>query len=396
MGELDGVRVLDLTRALAGPFCTMVLGDMGAEVIKVEMPGTGDDSRSWGPPFLEGESAYFLSINRNKKSVTLNLKAEEGLKILHGLAEKSDVFIENFRPGVTKKLRIDYETISEINPKIVYCSITGFGSEGPYRDRPGFDVIIQGMSGLMGVTGEEGRPPVKVGVAITDLIAGLYAVNAVLIGLLRQRRTGEGQLVDVSLLDSAASIMTHMAHICLAGGEAPPRLGSAHPQIAPYQAFEAKGGKYLTVGAANERLWRIFCEAAGLEELIDHPKFSVNAKRVENREELVKIIQERLLTKTRDEWLEIFQGAGLPCGPVYGLDEVFEDPQIAYRGMILEMDHPKAGKIKQIGIPTKFSKSPGSIRSPPPTLGQHTEEVLRDLLGFDRAKIEELRRAGVV
>ncbi|NIN52710.1 MAG: CoA transferase [Nitrososphaeria archaeon] len=396
MGELNGVRVLDLSRALAGPFCSMMLGDMGADVIKVERPGLGDDSRAWGPPFIRGESAYFLSLNRNKRSITLNLKKPEALEILYELVQSSDVFLENFRPGVTERLNIDYKTVKEINSEIVYCSISGFGSEGLYRDRAGLDIIIQGMAGLMSVTGEEERPPVKVGVAIADLIGGFYATIMTTTALLHRARTGKGQQVEVSLLEGTVSIMTHMAHIAFATGETPKKLGTAHAQVAPYQSFMAGDGKYLSVGVPNERLWAAFCEATGLMELLNHPSFNVNAKRVQNRAELIKIIQEKMLTKSQEEWIEIFDRVGLPTGPVYDLVEVYKDPHIIHRGMIMEMEHHKAGRIKQIGVPMRFSETPCSIRIPPPTLGQHNEEILRELLDLSREKIEALREGGII
>lgn len=393
---LEGIRVLDLSRILTGPFCSMILADLGAEVIKVEMPGKGDDTRSWGPPFIEGESAYFLCINRNKKSMTLNLKKEKGKEILHKLVEKCDVLLENFSPGVTQKLGVDYGTICKINPRIIYCSISGFGQTGPYKDWPAYDIIIQGMGGLMGITGEHGRPPVRIGVAITDMGAGMYAAIAVLSALVAREKTGKGQWIDVSLLDSTVSWLTYMAANYFATGEVPIRAGSAHPNIVPYQCFETSDGKYLTVAVGNDNLWKSFCNALGLEELIENPKFATNPKRVENRNELIPILTKIFLTKTREEWMEVLLKERVPCGPVYTMDEVFHDPQVLHRSMLVEIEHPKAGRIRQIGIPMKFSETPGKIKAPPPLLGQHTKEILRSLLGYSENDIDQLKKEGII
>ncbi len=393
---LEGIRVLDLSRILTGPFCTMILGDLGAEVIKVEMPGRGDDTRSWGPPFLDGEAAYFLSVNRNKKSITVNLKAEKGREIVYKLAEKSDVLIENFSPGVTERLRIDYKTISRINPKIVYCSITGFGQTGPYRSRVAYDIILQGMGGFMGITGEPDRPPVRIGVAITDLIAGMYAAIAILSALRARDQTGRGQYIDIALLDSTVSFMTYMAANYFATGEVPPRMGSAHPNIVPYQCFKAGDGKYFTLAVANDRIWQSFCKAVGLEHLAEDTRFKTNPDRVRNRSQLIPMLEKLFLEKPRDEWLKILEENRVPAGPVYTMDEVFSDPQVLHREMLIEMSHPKIGKIKQIGTPMKLSETHCEIKLPPPLLGQHTEEVLKDLLGYTQEEIKQLREQGVI
>jgi len=393
---LEGIRVLDLSRILTGPFCSMILADLGAEVIKVEMPWRGDDTRLWGPPFIKGESAYFLCLNRNKKSITLNLKNEKGREILYKLIQKCDVFLENFKPGVTKRLGVDYETISSINPRIIYCSITGFGESGPYRDYPAYDIVIQGMGGLMGITGEPDRPPVRIGVAITDIGAGMYSAIAILSALIVREKTRKGQWIDVSLLDSTVSWMTYMAANYFATGIVPKRMGSAHPNIVPYQCFKASDGKYLTVAVGNDRIWKNFCEALGLENLVENPKFATNPKRVENRDKLIPILEKVFLSKTRDEWIEILLKKGVPCGPVYTMDEVFRDPQVLHRKMLVEIEHPKVGKIKQIGIPMKFSETPGQIKAPPPLLGQHTEEILKNLLGYSEEEINQLRSEEVI
>ena len=393
---LDSIRILDLSRDLAGPFCSMILADLGAEVIKVEIPGRGDEARSWGPPFICGESAYFLSVNRNKKSVTINLKTEEGREILYKIVEKSDVFLENFRPGVAERLGIHYEKISKINPRIIYCSISGFGHTGPYRNRPAYDIIIQGMSGIMGVTGEDSRPPVKVGVSIADLSAGLYAAIAILSAIIAREKSGKGQWIDISLLDSAVSLLTHVAANYFATGVSPKRMGSAHPNIAPYQCFKAADEKYLVLAVGNDEIWKRFCHAIGLERLIHDPEFATNEKRVQNRERLVSLLNEIFLTKRRDEWIRILLESDVPCGPLNTVDEVFEDPQILERNMLIEIKHPKVDKIKQIGIPIKFSETQLQVRSPPPLLGQHTEEVLKNLLNMSTHEINRLKEKGVI
>ena len=374
----------------------MILADLGAEVIKVEMPGRGDEARSWGPPFIGGESAYFLSVNRNKKSVTINLKTVEGREILYKLVEKSDVFIENFRPRVTEKLKINYEKISKINPRIIYCSISGFGYTGPYKDRPAYDIIIQGMSGIMSITGEESRPPVKVCVSIKDLTAGMYAAIAILSAIIAREKSGKGRWIDISLLDSAVSLLTNVAANYFATRVVPKRMGSAHPNIVPYQCFKAADDKYLTIAVGNEEIWKRFCRVLGLEKLIDDPEFATNQKRVQNREKLVSILNEIFLTKKREEWIDLLLKHDIPCGPVNTVDEVFRDPQIFERNMLTEVKLPTGEVIQQIGIPIKFSEIHLTIRSPPPLLGQHTEEVLKNLLNMSAEEINQLKEKGVI
>ena len=396
---LEGIRVLDLSRVLVGPFCTMVLGDLGAEIIKVERPGVGDETRTWGPPWINEElkvSAYFASTNRNKKSITVNLATEEGRGIIYKLAKISDVVIENFRPGVAKKLGVDYETISKVNPRIVYCSISGFGQTGPYRDWPAYDIIIQAMGGWMGITGEPDRPPVRIGVALTDIIAGLYAVIAILAALRAREETGRGQYIDISLLDSSISFMTYMAQNYFATGKNPVKMGSGHPNIVPYQAFRAGDGRWIILAVANDRIWKRFCEAAGLQHLADDPRFATNPDRVKNRDQLIPIIEEVIASKPSHEWVKIFIEAGVPCAPVYQMSDIFSDPQVLHREMLLEIEHPKLGKLKQIGFPIKFSETPCQLRYPPPLLGEHTEEVLKELLGYSDEEIQRLREKGVI
>ena len=397
MGEppLRGIRVLDLTRVLAGPFCSMTLADLGAEVIKIEIPGRGDDTRAY-PPFVGGVSSYFLSINRGKKSVTLNLKTEEAREAFYRLARRCDVLLENFRPGVTERLGVDYQTIHEVNPRLIYCSISSFGQTGPYARWPGYDLIVQGMGGLMGITGEPGRPPVRIGVAITDIGAGMWAAIAILAALRARDRTGEGQHIDVSMLDGSVAWMTYVAGNYFATGRVPPRMGSAHPSIVPYQGFEAADGKTVLIAAGNDRLWALLCRGMGLEDWIDDPRYATNDKRVENRDVLIPALAREFKRRTRDEWLERLRALGFPCAPVYTIDEIFSDPHVLHRGMLVEMEHPEVGRIKQIGPALKLSETPCVVGSPPPALGEHTEEVLRSLAGYSDEEIEALRRAGAI
>ncbi len=393
---LEGIRVLDVSRVLTGPFCSMILGDLGAEIIKIEIPVVGDDTRHWGPPFIAGESAYFLSVNRNKKSLTLNLNTEQGKSILYELAGKCDVLIENFRPGVTERLQVDYSTMTKKNPRLIYCSITSFGQSGEYRDQPVYDIVVQGMGGLMGITGEPDRPPVRIGVALSDIGAGMYAAIAILGAIIARQNTGKGQSLDISLLDSTVSWMTYMAAHYFATGRNPSRMGSAHPSIVPYQCFKTGDGEFITVAIGNDKLFRDFCKAIGMERMADDPKFAANRDRVANRDELIPILEKLFQAKTRLEWLKILTDAKLPAGPVYTMKEIFSDPQVLHRQMLVKVQHPKAGEISQIGIPMKFSATKPEIRSPPPLLGEHTAEILITMLGYDERHIAELREKGVV
>ena len=391
---LEGVRILDLSRALAGPYCTMMLADMGAEVIKLEIPGKGDDSRAWGPPFVKGESAYFMSVNRNKKSLTLNLKEEKSREIIHKLIKQSDVIIENFRPGIMEKLGLTYNEVKETNPEIIYCSISAFGQNGPYRVLPGMDQVIQGMGGLMSITGEPGGPPIKVGVAVADIAGGMFAAFAIMIALYNKEKTGKGQKIDTSLLDCQIAWLTYQAGAFFASGEIPKPLGSGHPVIVPYQAFKAKD-VYVNIAIGNDQLWQKFCEAVGLENIKEDVKFSTNAKRVENRDEIVNIIANLIITKNGEDWLKILTDAGVPCGPINNLHDILNDPQILHRQMVLELTHPKAGKIKLTGVPIKLSDTPGEILTPPPVLGQHSKEILIEL-GYSDKNIDKMQKDGVI
>ena len=372
----------------------MILADLGADVLKVEQPGTGDGSRQWGPPFIENESAYFLSINRNKKSMTLNLKTEKGKEILHKLASQCDILLENYRPGITQKLNIDYETLSKLNPRLIYCSISGYGQDGPYRVKPAYDLIGQAMGGLMSLTGEKGGPPVKVGVAIADICSGMFAAIGILAALTAREKTCRGQMIDTSILDGQVAWLTHQAGNFLATGKNPERLGSAHPTIAPYQAFKAED-TYFAVAVGSENLWKAFCEALGLNKLMSDPRFIRNPDRVRNRDELTRSLEKFFASKPAKEWVEIMDKAGVPASLIYSLNEVFKDPQVLHRRMLETVQHPKAGAIKVVGIPIKMSDTPGSIRTAPPMLGEHTKQIL-ETLGYVEAEIEEMRKTGII
>jgi formyl-CoA transferase/CoA:oxalate CoA-transferase len=390
---LSGIKVLDVSRVLTGPFCTMIMGDLGAEIIKVETPGVGDDTRAWGPPFIQGESAYFLSINRNKKSITLNLKKEQGKEIFYKLARECDVLIENFLPGTTERLGIDYEKMKSVNPGLVYCSISGYGQDGPYREFPGYDLLLQGVGGLMSITGEDERPPVRIGTALIDAGAGMYAVIGILAALKVKEKTGQGQYIDISLLDSAVSWLTYMASNYFASGKDPRRLGSAHPNIVPYQAYKAKD-QYFILAVGNEAIWQRFCTAVGLD-IADDPRFRTNELRVQNREELNSLLDAFLGQKEADAWIEILDKHRIPCGPINTISRVAAHPQVKHREMVVELDHPKAGPIKVLGNPIKMSGTPLEVKNPPPLLGQNTEEILQ-ALGYTEADIQALKTAEVV
>ncbi|WP_243296700.1 CaiB/BaiF CoA transferase family protein [Bacillus litorisediminis] len=388
MKPLDGIKVIDLSRILSGPFCTMILGDFGAEVIKVESP-EGDDTRGWGPPFVGEESAYFLSINRNKKSIVINLKTEEGREIFLDLVKDADVVVENFRPGTLKRLKIDYNILKSANPKIILASISGYGQTGPYSNKPGYDVIAQGMGGLTSVTGEPGQPPVKVGFSVADIGAGMWAIIGIQSALLARQHTGMGQWVDVSLLDTIISWQTYLAGNYFASGENPKPHGGAHPNIVPYQLFKSADG-YFNIAVGNEGLWQKFCTAIGNPELAFYPKYKTNKERIVNRKELISYLQDLFIKKSTKDWIEIFENAGVPCGPVLTFEEIFKDPHVLARKQLIEVDHPKAGTIKMTGIPVKFSETPGSIDLHPPLLGEHTIEVLKEKLRLRKEEIVKL------
>ena len=395
MKALEGIRVLDLTRALAGPFCTLMLGDQGADVIKIELPGAGDDTRHWGPPFIEGESAYFLSINRNKRSLTLNFKEQEAREIFLKLAADADVIVENFTPGVMSRFGLDYETIKETNPRVVFCSISGFGQDGPYRTRPAYDQIMQGLTGMMSVTGDPGGDPQKVGVAIADIGAGMWAAYAVTTALFHREQSGEGQYIDVAMMDAHVAWLTYQAGGFFATGKAPKRVGNAHPSLVPYQAFMCRDGRYLNVAVGSDRLWERFCQAIDRPDLREHPDYATNGDRVQNRATLVPLLQELFLTRPVDDWAQDLHAASIPCGPINDVAEVFADPQLLHREMRVEMAHPTLGTIKQTGIPIKFSQTPGGLDRPPPLLGEHNAEILSKL-GYSDSEIQRLADQSVI
>ena len=391
---LSGVKVLDLTQFMAGPFCTMLLADMGADVIKIEKPDGGDDTRRMGPPFLNGESAAFLGINRNKRSVVLNLKSEAGTDTFRRLVGRGDVLVQNFRPGTMERLGLGYEEVRALNPALIYAHLSGFGTTGPYKDRGGFDLVAQGMSGLMSITGLPGAPPVKVGVPIADLNAGSYAAYGILCAYIHRLKTGEGQFVDTSLLEAGIAYTIWESAIFFATGEVAEPAGSAHRLSAPYQAFRTRDG-YLNIGSANQPNWERMCRAIGRGDLLEDARFTTNADRMQNLAELAATLEETFARRTTADWLDLLEKASVPCGPIYDISEVYADPQVLAREMVVETTHPTAGPVRNIGIPVKLSETPGAVRSPAPTLGQHTDEVLAEF-GFSDTEISRLKECGAV
>lgn len=376
-GALSGIKVIDMTRVLAGPYCTMILGDLGADVIKVESP-KGDDTRHWGPPFQKGVSAYYLCANRNKKSITVDLKSAKGISQIKQLVKDADVLIHNFKTGTMEKFGLDYPTITEINDKIVYCSITGFGETGPYKNLPGYDFIIQGMSGLMSVTGTEDSGPQKLGIAITDVITGLYAAISIQAALIERSQSNLGQKIDLSLYDSAVSTLINIGSNYLMSGEIPTRLGNSHANIVPYQTFKTKDGE-MVIAVGNDNQFKRLCTILQLDSLADDTRFATNPKRVENRDALIPLLQEQFFKNTTAYWKQLCDEENIPSGPIQNLKEVYEDPQLREREMFWETEHPEAGAIKMIGSPIKLSRTPVKLRYYPPEKGEHNDEVLKDL-----------------
>jgi len=392
---LSDILVIDLSRVLAGPYCTMTLADLGAEVIKVERPEVGDDTRQWGPPWAGGESAYYLATNRNKKSITLNLKSLRGREILRGLISRADVVVENFRVGTMDGWGLGYEDLQEDNPGLIYCAITGFGQDGPYCDRPGYDFVIQALGGIMSVTGAVEGPPMKVGVAIVDITAALFAAVSVLSALHERSRSGRGQYIDVALLDSQIAWLANVAGNYLVSGQRPERYGNAHPNIVPYELFWTADG-WLAVGVGNDRQWQSLCEAGGWFDLASDERFATNPGRVEHREWLVQTLRERFRTESSETWKRTLVEAGVPCAPVQAVDEVFKDPQVLARDLLVELPHATAGKVRLAGSPLNLSRTPVCMDSAPPLLGEHTEEILHRFFGCSREDLIHLRKENVI
>lgn len=400
MGALSHIRVLDLSRILAGPWAGQTLADYGAEVIKVERPESGDDTRRWGPPFVKdaegnpGDAAYYHSANRGKKSVAIDITTEDGQALVRKLAAEVDVIIENYKVGGLSKYGLDYDSLKAVNPRLVYCSITGFGQDGPYKHRAGYDFMIQAMGGLMSITGEPEGQPVKVGVALADVMTGLYAVTAIQAALLHREQSGEGQHIDMSLLDVQVAALANQAMNFLVAEEAPPRLGNAHPNIVPYEAFATADG-HIILAVGNDKQFRAFCELAGAADLAENPAFATNPQRVANRTDLIPLIKHLMQQNSSDWWLTQLEGCDVPCGPINTLDQVFTDPQVQHRKMQLNLQHPEIGTVPGVANPVKFSATPVEYGSASPLLGEHSNEVLEGL-GLDAAEIVKLRQDRVI
>jgi formyl-CoA transferase len=406
MGALSHIRVLDLSRVLAGPWCTQNLADLGADVIKVEKPGEGDDTRHWGPPFARdqngqdtAESAYFISINRNKRSITVDISKPEGQEIIRQLAKESDVVIENYKVGQLAKYELDYESLIKVKPDLIYCSITGFGQFGPYSKRPGYDFIVQGMGGFMSVTGEAddfpGASPQKAGVAIADIFTGMYATTSILAAIAHKNHTGEGQYIDLALLDTQIAVMANVASAYLCSDEIPKRWGNASPTIVPYQTLPTSDG-WMIVAAGNNGQFRHFVTAGNEAHLADNPLYSENPMRVKHREQLVPLLEEMTSKKTKAQWIALLEKANVPCGPINNFQEVFENEQVKARDIQINVPHPTAGSMKLVASPMRLSKTPVEVRMAPPTLGQHTDEILRERLGLNAQDINSLRENGSI
>ena len=394
MAALSDITVLDLSHALAGPFASTMLGDYGAEIIKIE-PLEGEISRGWGPPFYGGESAYFVNLNRNKKSVAIDLKHPDGKALFFRLLEQSDVVLENLRVGTVAKLGIDYARVRERQPRVVYCSISGFGQDGPYRDRAALDLVVQAESGMISITGEPGGAGVRAGVSIADITAGIYAAFGILAALHARQQTGRGQFLDVSMLEGQLGILSGMIGAYLADGIVPGPLGTAYGALLPYQTFRTRT-RDIAIGIGSDKLWRTFCPLVGLAQMLDDPRYVTNARRNANRMSLVAALQEAFLTRTYEEWEAVLLPAGIPMGAINTIDQVVDHAQVRARGSLVESTHPVAGSIQMTGPPVRMSDTPGSVRAPAPLLGEHTEEILRDRLGMTSDEIEHLKQAGIV
>lgn len=394
MGPLSGLKILDLTRVLAGPYCTMLLGDLGADVMKIEIPIKGDDSRQFGP-YINDESAYFMSLNRNKRSITLNLKHETGKDILKKLVKKVDVIVENFRPGTMEKLGLGYETLRTIHPKIIYAAASGFGHTGPYSKRPAYDGVVQAMGGIMSITGQKGGSPTRVGPSIGDIAAGMYTAIGILSALVSRNETGKGQKVDVAMLDCQVSMLENAIARYVVTKEPPKPAGNRHTSIVPFEPFESADGE-IVIAAGNDTIWKRLCSAADLNNIVDDERFADNPKRNINYEALRPIIAEKIKLKTSAQWQEIFNANGVPNGPINSVDKVMEDEQVLAREMIVEVEHPVAGPFKMPGVPVKLSETPGRVRTPAPLLGQHSREILKEVLEMDDVEIEKLIETRVI
>jgi crotonobetainyl-CoA:carnitine CoA-transferase CaiB-like acyl-CoA transferase len=393
---LENILVVDLTRVLAGPYATMMLGDLGAEVVKVEMPGQGDDTRQWGPPFTPGgESAYFLSTNRNKRSLTLDLKKDQGVEVLKALIAKADVLVENFKTGTLEKWGLGYESLKDLKPDLIYCTITGYGYTGPYAQFPGYDFMVQAMGGFMSVTGPIDGGPTRSGIALADLATGMYATSAILAALFARERTGEGQRIDMALLDSQVAMMSYVASNYLVSGELPGRYGNGHPNIVPYQSFKAKD-QHFAIAAGNDRQWAKLCEEIGHQEWVTDERYATNSARVQNRDEVIAMLSEVFINQDTQTWIDICEGIGIPVAPINDMSQVFANPQVVERKMKWEAPHPTEGTVPLVASPLKIPTNPVEVRYPPPLLGEHTEEVLKEILGFDQTRIDDLRKQEVI
>ena len=386
-GPLEGLLVLDLTRVLAGPYATMMLADYGANIYKIEPPEVGDDSRAFGP-FVGKESAYFMSLNRNKRSIVLDFKKPSNVEIFKEMVKKADIVVENYKPGTMEKFGLGYDVLEKINPKIIYAACSGFGHSGPYMLKPAYDIIVQAMGGIMSITGPEGGEPTRVGASVGDVIAGIFTSNAIMIALYHLTQTGQGQKIDVSMLDCQVAVLENAIARFVTSGSVPEPIGNRHPSITPFASFTAKDG-YLIIGAGNERLWEKFCKVMGKPEWMQDPRYATNALRTTNFKEMHQDINDVVKHKTIAEWMDILEAASVPCAPINTVDRIVNDPQIQAREMILEVEHPVAGNLKMPGVPVKMSKTPGSVRTPAPMLGQHTNELLQEMFGWDESTISE-------